>query len=186
MYHPELGRFLQPDPKHFVAGDYNLYRYCHNDPINRNDPSGLVDLTYTPANEPGRVWEDSFNPTDRFTVAGHANSQHMQDQSGKPMTPAQVAQDMVAKDYTPQKEVLLVACETGKGEKSFASRLAHTLAKLTGAEATVKAPNTTIATGSAKGAEPTVLPNQKGQPGELKTFTGRPPLPGPDEKKKNK
>jgi RHS repeat-associated protein len=41
MYQPELGRFMQPDPKHFEAGDYNLYRYCHNDPVNKNDPSGL-------------------------------------------------------------------------------------------------------------------------------------------------
>jgi RHS repeat-associated protein len=41
MYQPELGRFLQPDPKHFAAGDYNLYRYCHNDPVNRADPLGL-------------------------------------------------------------------------------------------------------------------------------------------------
>ena len=32
MYQPELGRFLQPDPQEFAAGDYNLYRYCHNDP----------------------------------------------------------------------------------------------------------------------------------------------------------
>jgi RHS repeat-associated protein len=42
MYQPELGRFLQPDPKHFAAGDYNLYRYCHNDPVNRTDPFGLA------------------------------------------------------------------------------------------------------------------------------------------------
>jgi RHS repeat-associated protein len=41
MYQPELGRFLQPDPKQFAAGDHNLYRYCHNDPINRVDPTGL-------------------------------------------------------------------------------------------------------------------------------------------------
>ncbi len=41
MYQPELGRFLQPDPKEFGAGDYNLYRYCHNDPVNRNDPTGM-------------------------------------------------------------------------------------------------------------------------------------------------
>jgi RHS repeat-associated protein len=41
MYQPELGRFLQPDPKEFGAGDYNLYRYCHNDPINHSDPMGL-------------------------------------------------------------------------------------------------------------------------------------------------
>jgi len=45
MYQPELGRFMQPDPKEFGAGDYNLYRYCHNDPVNRSDPSGLETLT---------------------------------------------------------------------------------------------------------------------------------------------
>jgi RHS repeat-associated protein len=42
MYQPELGRFLQPDPKQFAAGDYNLYRYCHSDPVNKTDPTGLV------------------------------------------------------------------------------------------------------------------------------------------------
>jgi len=41
MYQPELGRFLQPDPQEFAAGDYNLYRYCHNDPVNKSDPTGL-------------------------------------------------------------------------------------------------------------------------------------------------
>ncbi len=44
MYQPELGRFLQPDPKEFGAADYNLYRYCHNDPVNRADPFGLIDI----------------------------------------------------------------------------------------------------------------------------------------------
>ena len=44
QYQPELGRFLQPDPKEFGAGDYNLYRYCHNDPINKSDPTGLDTL----------------------------------------------------------------------------------------------------------------------------------------------
>ena len=43
MYQPELGRFMQPDPKEFAAGDYNLYRFCHNDPINKTDPTGLED-----------------------------------------------------------------------------------------------------------------------------------------------
>jgi RHS repeat-associated protein len=42
LYNPELGRFMQPDPKDFAAGDYNLYRYCHNDPVNHTDPTGLV------------------------------------------------------------------------------------------------------------------------------------------------
>ncbi len=40
QYQPELGRFLQPDPKEFSAGDYNLYRYCHNDAVNKSDPMG--------------------------------------------------------------------------------------------------------------------------------------------------
>jgi RHS repeat-associated protein len=44
QYQPELGRFLQPDPKEFAAGDYNIYRYCHNDPVNRSDPTGLDTL----------------------------------------------------------------------------------------------------------------------------------------------
>jgi RHS repeat-associated protein len=47
MYQPELGRFLQPDPKQFEAGDYNLYRYCHNDPVNRADPLGLTTVVRT-------------------------------------------------------------------------------------------------------------------------------------------
>jgi RHS repeat-associated protein len=42
LYNPELGRFMQPDPKEFAAGDYNLYRYCHNDPVNKTDPTGLI------------------------------------------------------------------------------------------------------------------------------------------------
>lgn len=47
VYQPELGRFLQPDPIQFQAGDYNLYRYCHNDPVNKSDPSGLDSVIVT-------------------------------------------------------------------------------------------------------------------------------------------
>ncbi|WP_415909196.1 RHS repeat-associated core domain-containing protein [Oleiharenicola sp. Vm1] len=39
-YQPTLGRFLQTDPVRFDAGDVNLYRYCGNDPLNKNDPEG--------------------------------------------------------------------------------------------------------------------------------------------------
>jgi RHS repeat-associated protein len=51
QYQPELGRFLQPDPKEFAAGDYNLYRYCHNDPVNKSDPTGLKDEYVYPTKE---------------------------------------------------------------------------------------------------------------------------------------
>jgi RHS repeat-associated protein len=40
-YHPILGRFMSEDPKLFDAGDYNLFRYCHNDPVDLTDPMGL-------------------------------------------------------------------------------------------------------------------------------------------------
>ena len=40
-YNPTLGRFTSEDPKLFDAGDYNLFRYCHNDPIDFADPMGL-------------------------------------------------------------------------------------------------------------------------------------------------
>jgi RHS repeat-associated protein len=46
VYQPELGRFLQPDPIQFKAGDYNLYRYCHNDAINKSDPFGLLEWRF--------------------------------------------------------------------------------------------------------------------------------------------
>jgi RHS repeat-associated protein len=39
-YHPTLGRFMSEDPKLFDAGDYNLFRYCHNDPLDLTDPMG--------------------------------------------------------------------------------------------------------------------------------------------------
>jgi RHS repeat-associated protein len=41
-YHPGLGRFMSEDPKGFEAGDYNLFRYCGNDPVDRTDPMGLM------------------------------------------------------------------------------------------------------------------------------------------------
>ncbi len=58
LYQPELGRFLQPDPKEFAAGDYNLYRYCHNDPVNKSDPTGEEGWT----DYPRVVWALGFNP----------------------------------------------------------------------------------------------------------------------------
>jgi RHS repeat-associated protein len=40
-YNPTLGRFTSEDPKGFDAGDYNLYRYCNNDPMDLSDPMGM-------------------------------------------------------------------------------------------------------------------------------------------------
>ncbi len=41
-YNPTIGRFMSEDPKGYDAGDYNLYRYVGNDPLDETDPMGLV------------------------------------------------------------------------------------------------------------------------------------------------
>ena len=48
-YNPKLGRFMTEDPKLFDAGDYNLFRYCHNDPIDFTDPMGLDTMAHAMA-----------------------------------------------------------------------------------------------------------------------------------------
>jgi RHS repeat-associated protein len=61
-YNPTLGRFMSEDPKLFDAGDYNLFRYCHNDPIDFSDPMGLDTLVVV-----GDQRDDSYN------IFGHAS-----------------------------------------------------------------------------------------------------------------
>ena len=43
-YDAGLGRFTTRDPIGFNAGDTNFYRFVSNDPVNRADPSGLLDV----------------------------------------------------------------------------------------------------------------------------------------------
>ncbi|MFN2622820.1 MAG: RHS repeat-associated core domain-containing protein, partial [Chthoniobacterales bacterium] len=81
LYQPELGRFMQPDPKEFGAGDYNLYRYCHNDPVNKTDPFGDDWLEFNGSTVtwyPGDLG-DRRNPL--FTVGGTSGKVGYQDSS---------------------------------------------------------------------------------------------------------
>ena len=36
-----MGRYMSQDPIGYLSEDFNLYRYCGNDPLNRVDPQGL-------------------------------------------------------------------------------------------------------------------------------------------------
>jgi len=67
-YSPAIGRFLQPDPIGFEAGDLNLYSYVKNNPLNFVDPLGLEEglnaIPYTPINS------DNFVPGGTAEGAG--------------------------------------------------------------------------------------------------------------------
>jgi RHS repeat-associated protein len=61
-YHPGLGRFVSEDPKGFAAGDYNLFRYCGNDPVNKTDPMGLeYDEPFTSPDAVARDFNKIYN-----------------------------------------------------------------------------------------------------------------------------
>jgi RHS repeat-associated protein len=44
---PTMGVFLQPDPIGFKGDALNLYRFCTNNAVNRIDPDGLLDTTWS-------------------------------------------------------------------------------------------------------------------------------------------
>jgi len=84
-YHPDLGRFMSEDPKLFDAGDYNLFRYCHNDPIDFTDPMGLEGEVFLYRDTADRRSPGTYvvyeNGTKRYEGRANVNG-FMKDQSG--------------------------------------------------------------------------------------------------------
>jgi RHS repeat-associated protein len=152
LYQPELGRFMQPDPIHFGGEtakdtaqalgspknvtpsiDYNLYRYCHNDPINRADPLGLHDLNVLPWNEQIKDNADKSKLyPNLFTIAGHGEPGGMID-SRKNELPATKLAALVRENskFKEGMPVRLDSCNTGvdvgDGSLPYAQQLANAL-----------------------------------------------------------
>src|SRR6266487_3694886 len=67
---------MSEDPKLFDAGDYNLFRYCHNDPLDLTDPLGLESPAWAQAIIPGQIeWDNTvanFRAGNYGTAAGWA------------------------------------------------------------------------------------------------------------------
>ena len=72
-YDAEQGRFIQSDMFGINSGDENFYRYCHNSPINRFDPSGNSDMVCVSVSArtlliAGGVIVGCFNPVIGATI----------------------------------------------------------------------------------------------------------------------
>jgi RHS repeat-associated protein len=94
---PELGRFLQPDSIGFKGDASNLYRYCHNDSVDRVDPLGFTDLCYvggyTKADWRIRdALDKTINPKEVISVGAHASPTEMRNTTVKPSVPLTVKQ----------------------------------------------------------------------------------------------
>ena len=53
--YPHLGRFTTPDPLAELAYDVSIYSYCHANPVNIIDPTGMTDLV------DGNGWYEFFD-----------------------------------------------------------------------------------------------------------------------------
>ena len=69
IYSPAIGRFLQPDPLGFDAGDLNLYGYVGNNPISFVDPLGL-DGTVNIYKVPGHTIVEVIDSSGKSNAVG--------------------------------------------------------------------------------------------------------------------
>src|SRR5581483_2848891 len=102
MYHSGLGRFMSEDPKLFDAGDYNLFRYCHNDPIDNVDPMGLEGEVFVYRDTADRRSAATYvvSENGKILYTGRANvNGFMNDSSGNP------TRGIPKGDYTLQPKV---------------------------------------------------------------------------------
>lgn len=96
----------------------------------RTDPWGLVDINMIPHDQEWLRNEVEKLPASpkTITVAGHADSQMIDDENGKPVRPWQLAERIKKlPKYSKNKPVILYSCEAGRGEGCYASKLAKCL-----------------------------------------------------------
>lgn len=62
-YDPQVGRWTAKDPIGFRGGDTGLYTYVRNNPVNRIDPSGLLDVYGYQSRGGGSGWNTQYQLT---------------------------------------------------------------------------------------------------------------------------
>jgi RHS repeat-associated protein len=127
-YDPASGRYVSRDPLG-LAGGRNLHVYVGNNPVRGIDPLGLVDINMFPHDEAIRKSADNIpNPPGGFTVGGHGDPRAMWNAAHERVEPDQLAEKIRAHpSYKEGQHVVLMSCNTGKGEAPFAQHLANEL-----------------------------------------------------------
>ena len=127
-YDPASGRYVSRDPLG-LAGGRNLHVYVGNNPVRGIDPLGLVDINLFPHDEAIRQSADNIpNPKGTFTVGGHGDPRAMWNAAHDRVEPDQLAEKIRAHpSYKEGQHVVLMSCNTGKGEAPFAQHLANEL-----------------------------------------------------------
>ena len=139
-YDPGSGRYVSKDPLGLQGGK-NAYAFVRNNPVLRADPWGLIDINMIHPDE----WlhdevEKLPSGPKTITVAGHADAYGMDDANSKEVRPSQLA-DKIKQlpNYDKDKTVILYACEAGRGNNCYASKLSKCLGgqRVLGAEESV-------------------------------------------------
>ena len=93
-YSPTIGRFLQPDPLGYEAGDLNMYTYVGNDGLNLTDPLGLNPdgTSYKdPADEQYKITSYSAAEDEQYKTTSYSSSGDYTNSTETPPVPDWVA-----------------------------------------------------------------------------------------------
>src|SRR5437879_3818710 len=63
MFDPTIGRWISEDPSG-IQPDEDPFRYCHNDPLNFTDPTGLMEEKQE---QPFRLYDEKGAPVGTWT-----------------------------------------------------------------------------------------------------------------------